>query len=250
MPFTFSHPAAILPLLNKRWKMLSASGLVIGSMAPDFESFIKLGGGKIYSHTWVGVFWFDLPLALGLTFLFHLVIKKPLIDHLPSYVGERLETVRQSNWLRYFRDNIAIVLLSLLIGIVSHLLWDAATHLNLLYPDDVSSKLKLAGKRVYILLQYSFSIIGIIYMILYFIRLPRLNGAKSNSEKGPFWIYILMIAALINSCVTTFAHSGNKVRFDYIDLVNLSISGLFYGLIIMSLVSNISNYKHQKISVK
>jgi hypothetical protein len=51
MPFTFSHPALILPLtrLPKRW--VSATGLVIGSIVPDFEKFLKMNDGNTYSHT-------------------------------------------------------------------------------------------------------------------------------------------------------------------------------------------------------
>ncbi|WP_240482010.1 DUF4184 family protein [Flavobacterium psychrophilum] len=39
MPFTFSHPAIILPLryLPRQW--FSLTGLIIGSLTPDFEYF-------------------------------------------------------------------------------------------------------------------------------------------------------------------------------------------------------------------
>jgi hypothetical protein len=42
MPFTFAHPAIVLPLkhLPKRW--YSLTGLIIGSMTPDFEYFIRM----------------------------------------------------------------------------------------------------------------------------------------------------------------------------------------------------------------
>ncbi|SEF46838.1 protein of unknown function [Flavobacterium urumqiense] len=40
MPFTFSHPAIILPFLKN--KKLSATALIIGSMSPDFEYFFRM----------------------------------------------------------------------------------------------------------------------------------------------------------------------------------------------------------------
>lgn len=40
MPFTGSHPAAVLPLL--RWGLIP-SALVIGSMSPDLGYFLPLG---------------------------------------------------------------------------------------------------------------------------------------------------------------------------------------------------------------
>lgn len=41
MPFTFSHPAIILPLsyLPKKW--FSLTGLIIGSLIPDFEYLLE-----------------------------------------------------------------------------------------------------------------------------------------------------------------------------------------------------------------
>ncbi|NMD47764.1 MAG: DUF4184 family protein, partial [Propionibacterium sp.] len=37
MPFTFFHPAAVVPLLRVR--VLVPAALVIGAMSPDFEYF-------------------------------------------------------------------------------------------------------------------------------------------------------------------------------------------------------------------
>ena len=72
MPFTFSHPAIVLPLLNRNKSriLFSSTGLVIGSIIPDFESFIRFDQHKQYSHTWLGIFWFDLPLAILFSFIF------------------------------------------------------------------------------------------------------------------------------------------------------------------------------------
>ncbi|WP_262496247.1 DUF4184 family protein [Flavobacterium piscis] len=46
MPFTFSHPAIILPLkyLPKNW--ISLTGLIIGSLTPDFEYFYSNEGSE------------------------------------------------------------------------------------------------------------------------------------------------------------------------------------------------------------
>ena len=68
MPFTLAHPAIVLPLAAKKLRM-SATGLVIGSMVPDFEYFIRMRTESKYSHTLAGLFWFDLPLGLLLCFV-------------------------------------------------------------------------------------------------------------------------------------------------------------------------------------
>ena len=42
MPFTFSHPAIVLPLVRKSGHWFSATGLIIGSLTPDFEYFMRM----------------------------------------------------------------------------------------------------------------------------------------------------------------------------------------------------------------
>jgi hypothetical protein len=89
MPFTFSHPAAVLPLkyLPKKW--FSVTGLVVGSLTPDFEYFIRMRIYSSLSHTWTGLFFFDLPLAIILASVFHLLVKDQLIESLTHFLHAR-----------------------------------------------------------------------------------------------------------------------------------------------------------------
>ncbi len=103
MPFTFSHPAMVLPFnyLSKRW--ISLTALVIGSITPDFEYFIRMKVASSYSHYWSGLLWFDLPLGLLLLLIYNLIVKDKLIDHLPSYFNNRLSQFKNSE-VRYSGD--------------------------------------------------------------------------------------------------------------------------------------------------
>jgi len=89
MPFTFSHPAIVLPLTFKRLK-LSATALIIGSMVPDFEYFIRMTDHSRYSHTIAGLFWFDLPMGLLICFVYHGVVKDQLFNNLPPFLKQRV----------------------------------------------------------------------------------------------------------------------------------------------------------------
>src|SRR5580765_7324040 len=104
MPFTFSHPALVLPLIKARLK-LSATGLIIGSMIPDFEYFIRMTDISKYSHTLTGIFWFDIPLALFVCFIYHLVVRNSLFDNLPSFLKERVSAYKGFDWSGYFQKN-------------------------------------------------------------------------------------------------------------------------------------------------
>ncbi len=195
MPFTFSHPALMLPLLNKRSKLFSATGLVIGSIIPDFESFITLNEYKWHSHTWSGAFWFDLPLALLASFIFHYIVRNSLIQNLPDDLGNKFIRVTTFEWFTYFRKHFFVVITSMLIGILSHLLWDAFTHLNLKFPDSRASAIYVHNTRLYMILQYTNSAIGLLIVGWYIWRLPILSVSKPGHSKNVFYIGEKMSAA-------------------------------------------------------
>jgi hypothetical protein len=130
MPFTFSHIAAVLPLLRNRKIRWSATGLVLGSITPDFEKFLRLSAHNGHSHSWASLFYFSCPMALGLAFLFHGVVRNPLIAYLPRALRQRLVRFQRFNWAQYFRRHYGRVLASVLLGAVSHLSWDSFTHRN------------------------------------------------------------------------------------------------------------------------
>jgi hypothetical protein len=124
MPFTLSHPAAVIPFLRTR---LVPSALVIGSMAPDFEYFALFSPRGGFGHTLPGVFVFDLPAAIVVLWLYHAYAKEPLYTWLPESVRRRIQlgpaTLPVKNLAQF-----ALVVLSILIGIATHLLWDSFTH--------------------------------------------------------------------------------------------------------------------------
>ena len=233
MPFTFAHPAIVLPLLGKKWKFLSATALIVGSIAPDFESFIGLGADKVYSHTWLGVLWFDLPLTLIICLVFHALVKEPLIDALPGSLGSKLERLRNMDWVDYANSNFAGVMVSALIGVLSHMIWDAATHLNLYSPDAITSSIHFHGRRLYILLQYFNSVVGLVIIAIYMTKKPAARVRARNKEKQKYWLFLLLLSATVATFVfTTFAEE--QWLKDKVYLINVSIGSVMYGMIILS----------------
>ncbi|MNQ27391.1 hypothetical protein D3C85_406490 [compost metagenome] len=128
MPFTFSHPAIVLPLTFLPRKWFSLTGLVIGSLTPDFEYFLRMRIQSNYSHTITGLFWFDLPLGILLAFIFHNIVRDSLFENSPIFLKSRLATFKQFDWNSYFKTNWVIVIISFIIGATSHIFWDSFTH--------------------------------------------------------------------------------------------------------------------------
>lgn len=128
MPFTFSHPAIILPLTGIGKKYISSSALIIGSMAPDFEYFIHMKMVQHHGHTIPGMFYYDLPLTIILCFIFHLLVKNALYRHCPRIVQKRFANDMSIEWLDWVKRYWYVLIYSSLLGIGSHLLWDSFTH--------------------------------------------------------------------------------------------------------------------------
>ncbi|MBB4803570.1 putative membrane protein [Flavobacterium nitrogenifigens] len=202
MPFTFSHPAIILPLryLPKSW--FSLTSLIIGSLIPDIEYFLRMKVKSNYSHTFTGIFWFDLPLALLLAFVFHNIIRNLLFQNLPSFMKTRILTYTDFNWNVYFKKNWHIVLISLLIGIISHLFWDSFTHKNGYFVNEINS----FRNTIYIfsteiplwkIAQHGSTFIGSIALLIVFLKLPQDFNIKTPIEKLYWKAVILCIATIL-----------------------------------------------------
>ena len=129
MPFTLlSHQAAVLPIKLARPHRVSGTALVVGSMAPDFEYFLRGYPQGSFGHTLVGQFVFCLPLTLAVYWLVTRVIAAPLAAHLPDLGDYRLRDYAllesQPRAPRYWW----VVAASALLGSFSHILWDSFTH--------------------------------------------------------------------------------------------------------------------------
>ncbi|MDR0516268.1 MAG: DUF4184 family protein [Fibromonadaceae bacterium] len=201
MPFTFAHPAIVLPLKNKySSKYFSLTGLIIGSIFPDFEYFIRMNLQSIYSHTVLGVFLFNLPLGLIFCFIFHNIIRNELFVNLPYFLRTRLSIYTKFNWNKYFLKNYIKIIISLLIGSISHVLWDSFTHVNGYFVKIISSLnyFIIIGDisiPIYKILQYSSTVFGCLIIFYVIIKLPKINNLNKISIM--YWIVVCLIISII-----------------------------------------------------
>lgn len=119
MPWTFAHPAAILPLL--RHPRLSPAGLVIGSIAPDLGYYLGLFRLATWAHEGWGVLLICVPTGWAVHALWRRAWR-PLADVLPSRL--------RAPWLAHPPRPVGAWALgaSLALGAATHALWDAFTH--------------------------------------------------------------------------------------------------------------------------
>jgi hypothetical protein len=238
MPFTFSHPALIVPFLyaRRQYQWLSATGLIIGSMAPDAEKFFRLKLANQHSHTVASIFYFSWPVALGLAFVFHGLVRRPLIAHVPAFLHRRLSKYANFNWSSYFRQNPWGVLFSIVIGAALHLFWDSFTHDNMLLTSLVpdSADLVWVGNKhmpVCQLVALGSSVAGGLVIAWAVWKMPvRLAGpSPSASAIVHYWGIATLLATVLETAWVLAVHPR------LLSVGISAISAMMLGVVIASL---------------
>src|SRR5215469_7364485 len=127
MPFTLAHPAAAIPLRRVLGSYAVPSALVIGSLAPDLSYFLPVRIPRAETHSLAALFWFCLPVGLAVYLAFHSFAKRPLVSLLPRYLRRRLIPMAEPSNTLPAASPVGVVV-SLLAGASTHILWDDFTH--------------------------------------------------------------------------------------------------------------------------
>jgi hypothetical protein len=239
MPFTFSHPALVLPFYAMGRKYLSLSGLVMGSIAPDFEYFFRMKKGvSQYSHTLAGVLYFNLPLSLLLLFLFHGFIRRPLVLHLPPWLFKRFYFYHSFQWSPYFKTKWIRVVVSVLAGATTHLGWDWLTHTNAdyLYVRQHQFFFFSSWQHhsvIYILVHSMHSLAGLAVLAAALRKQPVGPEVERPTAWIPFWSKLIAGAFFI-----TLIRFLLNVQVQIGDLAVSFIAAIFLALLFISLRQN------------
>lgn len=173
MPFTLSHPAVVLPLARGP---LVPAALVVGAMAPDAPYFVKLPryAGAWYepfvnattTHHWPGALTVAVPTAAVLLAVWW-VVRAPLVALVTREGGragsdERAGLAERAGW----------TLLSLVIGVATHVLWDSFTHGDgfLVERVDALREPAFAGMDVARVLQHASTVVGLLVVAAWAVR--------------------------------------------------------------------------------
>lgn len=180
MPWTFAHPAAILPLRKIGFLRLPIGALVVGSISPDIGYYLGLFDVASFSHTIAGIFLACLPIGAACLVLLHLV-HGPLLNLLPQPHRDVIRAAvapEKIDPLRRYTSRIA----ALTAGAATHILWDSFTHAS---GDMVRSfdflrapVFSIAGREFYVfnILQHLSSALGVAVLIaMYVVRLRRMR---------------------------------------------------------------------------
>lgn len=199
----------------------------------------------VYSHTISGLFWFDLPLGLLLTILYLTCIEEKLISALPqclyrNYDGRSRDLYR-SVWSF---ECIAVICYSVLLGAVSHLLWDAFTHPYGYFVSQIpwldnSIAVESFNLKYYKLLQHTSTIAGLVFIAVSVASYPKVNSKVDKSFRINFWATVTVVVVFI--VIIKILWTFNRLVFGY--LVVTTISAFFIGIFLAAVTKEVKYRK-------
>lgn len=121
MPFTLSHPAAVVPLHRWLGARSVPAALVVGSVAPDLPYFVGLAALRTWSHSPAALVLFCVPVGLALTVAFERWWRTAWHALLPRALQARVSP-------RPVAVRAGPAAFCVLAGATTHVVWDAFTH--------------------------------------------------------------------------------------------------------------------------
>lgn len=191
---------------------------------PDFEFFLRLSSTRVVGHTIPGIVLFCLPVGLIVLFIFHKVIKKPLLSLFPQSHRHRISSIGTE--FRFFPlKRLISIIVTLVIGILSHLLFDSLTHENSFFTSHIPIlsfsivKTPFGFLKVYFLLQQILSFIGFLLMVRWYgawyknVAHSQLHPSVLNRNQKRKVLIVMLVVTLVTTTVAVLAitFSGNHL---------------------------------------
>jgi Domain of unknown function (DUF4184) len=225
MPFTFAHPAAVLPL--RRSRFLHPAPLIIGSLVPDAPDYFPVAVSRtlVDTHTLYGSFAICLPWGMAFLILM-LMLRHPLTVLLSARA--RWICLRSMEEFTERPFHWPVAFLSILIGSWTHIAWDSFTHQSGWTTARItvlSAPVSILGWQTYTshLLQYVSSMLGLVVVGVWLgavlRRVPPEVSADASRPQAR-WLVLAMIGsvAMLIGISRAFLewHSGSYYYLGYL----------------------------------
>lgn len=243
MPFTAAHPSIFIPLFRVRW--ISATGLIAGSMSPDFENFMRMSTKDEYGHTIAGIFYFDLPVSLLLAVAFHHLLRDPLTANLPGFFRRRLQGRWTIDFIEILKHRWPVVILSILLGAASHLGWDNLTHngwaaQHLEFYRSWSVRVGNLDYPPFYVLQQISTVLGLSAMLFYLLMLS--PKPQQNSLNASWWFWPGVLLVMITAMVLRIDTATFNYDRDFGNTIITAVTSFMAGMMIMALMTRRRTY--------
>ena len=192
MPFTGSHPAAVLPFLGTP---LPASALVIGSMAPDIPYYLPFQPA-LYTHTALSIVTTDLLLGALAWSVWHGLLAPPALSAAPRALRARLADVPLGLSTRLSGTrSVLLAVGALVLGSATHVLWDEFTHPRRWGTEHLPALAENWGPLPgYRWLQYLSGLLGGLVLVAWLVRwLVRTPVHPGTDRYAPWWPWAVVV---------------------------------------------------------
>jgi hypothetical protein len=237
MPFTPAHASIVLPFLKSDHRYISATGLVIGSIAPDFEYFLRMSARGNAGHTFWGLFYFDVPIAFVLALLFHLLVKRNFLNNLPRFLQTRFQWLLPFDFIAHLRKYPVAFITSAWLGAASHIFWDNFTHGDGFFVREVpllkGLYLYVFGVKypVWFVLQHVSTLVGLVILIFYIAGMKSQPLSFTVKPSAKYWVCFIFIT--IGAVFLRFMINTSDLNLG--NAVVVTISGICIALVVCGL---------------
>lgn len=195
MPFTPSHAVVALPFARTP---LMPAAIAIGAMTPDLPLFTRgIGVSYGFTHTAGNVVWTTL-IAFVLLLAWRVVLRPALTELAPDALAARLP----DSWRRTGREaalevvaprerfgHPLLVVVALMLGVLSHIVWDLFTHEGRWGVDAFPALQDQWGTLPgYKWLQHGSSVVGLLILGVYALLWLRRRAVVRRPRALPVWL--------------------------------------------------------------
>lgn len=239
MPFTPSHAVVAIPL---RRLGLPLGAVAVGAMTPDTAVFLPWLFDYGHTHSPVGVVTTDLAVGLVVVTTWWGRVRAPVVDVLPDGVRRRLR-LDDARWRS--RRWWASVVVGLVLGSVTHVVWDGFTHATAWGADLVPALREPLGPlAVTSWLQYASGVGGLAGIVLWWRGLLRRRSPDGPDGPGPRLPHLrhglraLPVSGAVLGVAVCLATVSSDARAERVVVRAVTLGGLgaLVGLLVLTVV--------------
>lgn len=233
MPFTFAHIGYILPI-QKKWKeKLSVTGLIFGSIAPDYDILFRLTNVRehLFQYDLSCILFLIYPLALISAFSFHLFCRNVIIENLPIFLKQKYQKYNSVNFSALLKKDFLRISYSIVFAICLHLFLDYFCHFldGFQVKEFIKqySQNETIGDISYIFACYGlpilFSLVGFYLIYVYeYHRNLRLHYFSLTKQQWIFWISMIMMTVIICLIKFIITEADYSLLLDFVAILMTS----------------------------
>jgi hypothetical protein len=213
-------------------------------MAPDFDYIYHTHAGIILSHSLPGVIYYCLPVTISVALLWHFIVKASLATALPVTMVRKYSDWLSNRWEFHSFSRIITIIVSSVVGVMTHLAWDSFTHINGFFVQNIVFLTRITcilNFPVYKLLQYGCGLLGAC-MIFYVIvrhssKIPQMI-VRHHPQK--FWItasFVFVVFCTARYGTMSYGSFGELLKYTVV----IFLSGFAVSITLAAIVVWIDN---------